>query len=83
MSTEQNNLNAAHGLKQYLSVVEAWALSIGCAVGWGAFVMPGTTFLPLAGPIGTALGMIVGAAVMLLIGVNYHSLSETISPRAA
>ncbi len=62
------------GLTQYLSVIEAWALSIGCAVGWGAFVMPSTTFLPLAGPLGTALGMVIGAAVMLLIGVNYHFL---------
>ena len=64
----------AGGLGRYISKTEAWALSIGCAVGWGAFVMPGTTFLPLAGPVGTALGMLVGAAVMLIIGVNYHFL---------
>ena len=64
----------AGGLTRYLSVLEVWALSLGCAVGWGAFVMPGTTFLPLAGPVGTALGMVIGAAVMLLIGANYHYL---------
>ena len=52
----------------------AWALSFGCAVGWGAFVMPGTTFLPIAGPLGTALGIAVGAAIMLVIGANYHYL---------
>ena len=62
------------GLTRYLSTLEVWALSIGCAVGWGAFVMPGTTFLPLAGPAGTALGMAIGAAIMLVIGVNYHFL---------
>ena len=61
METEKNV-----GLGRYISKTEAWALSIGCAVGWGAFVMPGTTFLPLAGPVGTALGMLVGAAVMLI-----------------
>lgn len=68
--TKQDNT----GLRRYLSALEVWALSIGCAVGWGAFVMPGTTFLPLAGPLGTALGMEVGALMMLIIGVNYHFL---------
>lgn len=43
--------NAASGaqLKRYLSPLGVWALSFGCAVGWGAFVMSGTTFLPAAG----------------------------------
>ena len=59
-------------LTPYLSPLGVWALAFGCSVGWGAFVMPGTTFLPIAGPLGTALGMFVGAAVMLLIGRNYH-----------
>ena len=59
-------------LKPYLSPLNVWALSFGCAVGWGAFVMPGTTFLPIAGPLGTALGMIIGGIIMLIIGYNYH-----------
>ncbi len=62
----KNNLN------KYLSPLNVWALVFGCAVGWGAFVMPGTTFLPIAGPLGTALGIAIGAGVMLLIGYNYH-----------
>ncbi|MBO4337383.1 MAG: amino acid permease, partial [Lachnospiraceae bacterium] len=61
-------------LEKYLSPLGVWALSFGCAVGWGAFVMPGTTFLPKAGPLGTMLGMLLGAVVMLIIGVNYHYL---------
>ena len=61
-------------LTQYLFPVNVWALSFGCAVGWGAFVMPGTTFLPMAGPLGTALGIGIGALVMLIIGMNYHYL---------
>ena len=61
-------------LPRYLSPFHVWALSFGCAVGWGAFVMPGTTFLPIAGPLGTALGMLIGGVVMLIIGVNYHYL---------
>lgn len=62
------------GLGRYLSPLAVWALSFGCAVGWGAFVMPGTTFLPAAGSLGTAIGITVGAAVMLIIGMNYHYL---------
>ncbi len=52
----------------------AWALAFGCSVGWGAFVMPGTTFLPVAGPVGTLLGIGIGAVLMLIIGANYHFL---------
>ena len=57
---------------RHLSLFAAWAVSFGTAVGWGAFVMPGTTFLPLAGPLGTILGVVAGAAVMAVIAWNYH-----------
>ena len=60
--------------KKYLGISGAWALAFGCSVGWGSFVMPGTTFLPIAGPIGTALGLGLGGLVMLLLAVNYHYL---------
>ncbi|MBO7703804.1 MAG: amino acid permease [Solobacterium sp.] len=61
-------------LKPYLTPLGAWALAFGCSVGWGAFVMPGTTFLPIAGPVGTVIGVGIGGIVMLIIGVNYHFL---------
>ena len=57
-----------------MSPLGAWALAFGCSVGWGAFVMPGTTFLPVAGPLGTVLGIGFGALIMLIIGLNYHYL---------
>lgn len=60
------------GLTRCIGPASAWALSFGCIVGWGAFVMPGTTFLPMAGPVGTAIGMFVGALVMIVIGINYR-----------
>ena len=60
--------------KPYLSMLGAWALAFGCAVGWGSIVMPGNTFLPIAGPAGSALGLGLGALVMLLIAKNYHYL---------
>ncbi|MCR4654639.1 MAG: amino acid permease [Lachnospiraceae bacterium] len=73
-----NNNNSGgtdnRGLSKYLSPVSVWALSFGCAVGWGSFVMPGTTFLPAAGPLGTVLGLVTGAVVMFIIGLNYHYL---------
>ncbi|MBR0459460.1 MAG: amino acid permease, partial [Victivallales bacterium] len=50
-----------------LSPLDVWAMAFGCMVGWGAFVMPGGCFLPLAGPAGTLLSMTIGLAVMLVI----------------
>ena len=62
--------------KAYLSSLGAWALAFGCAVGWGAFVMPGTTFLPVAGPLGTTIGIGMGGLAMLLVAANFHFLME-------
>ncbi|HCI74415.1 MAG TPA: hypothetical protein DHV42_07780 [Lachnospiraceae bacterium] len=64
----------SHGISRYLSAPGAWALAFGCSVGWGSFVMPGTTFLPIAGPAGTALGIAAGALVMMVLALNYHYL---------
>ncbi|MBR3446946.1 MAG: amino acid permease [Oscillospiraceae bacterium] len=55
----------------YLSELDVWAMAFGCMVGWGAFVMPGTTFLPVAGPAGTVIAMAAGALIMLVIGCNF------------
>ncbi|MBR2216447.1 MAG: amino acid permease [Selenomonadaceae bacterium] len=77
MSSEKEPA-AAGKLRPYLGPLNVWALSFGCAVGWGAFVMPGTTFLPIGGPWGVALGMIIGGAVMLLMGYNYYYMMKHI-----
>ena len=58
----------------YLSPIAVWALAFGCSVGWGAFVMPGTTFLPIAGPIGTVIGLLIGAAFMAAIAYCYSRM---------
>ncbi|MBQ6154045.1 MAG: amino acid permease [Ruminococcus sp.] len=58
----------------YLSSAGAWALALGCTIGWGAFVMPGTTFLPVAGPLGSLIGLSIGALIMVLFGSNYTRL---------
>ena len=61
-------------LPKYLSPLAAWGLAFGLAVGWGSFVMPGSTFLPGAGPLGTAIAVAIGAASMAVIAWNYHVL---------
>lgn len=63
-----------------LSALDVWAMGLGCMVGWGAFVMPGTTFLPLAGPAGTVLALVIGIVVMLIIAHSFAYLMEY-SPR--
>lgn len=57
-----------------LSIIGAWALCFGSAVGWGVFIMPGTSFLPNAGSLGTAIALAIGAVAMSFIAVNYHYL---------
>ena len=59
-------------LKPHLSPLGAAALAFGCAVGWGCFAMPGNTFLPIAGPMGTLAAMIISSVMMLVIAFNYH-----------
>ncbi len=59
-------------LNRYVTPLAAWALAFGCAVGWGAFMMPGNAFLPQAGPLGTVLGIVIGGIIMIVIGFNYH-----------
>ena len=51
-----------------------WALSLGLAVGWGAFVMPGSTFFPLAGPIGTIIGFALGGVIMIAIAACFRHM---------
>lgn len=57
-----------------LSLFAAVALGVGCTVGWGAFIMPGTTFLPKAGPVGAAIALACCALTALVIAVSYRYL---------
>ena len=52
-----DNRNSGEGLQKKLSPLNVWALALGSIIGWGAFVMPANTFLPNAGPLGTAIAM--------------------------
>jgi amino acid transporter len=59
-----------------LTRLGAWMLAFGCIIGWGSFVMPGTTFLSGAGPLGTVLALAFAGAGMALIAVNYRYMIQ-------
>lgn len=59
-----------------LTPLTLWALAFGCCIGWGSFIMPGTTFLPTAGTAGTSIAMLFGALVMILIAYNYYFVMQ-------
>ncbi|MBE6241419.1 MAG: APC family permease [Bacteroidales bacterium] len=66
MSTEPKNT-----LRKNLSPAHVWALAFGCIIGWGSFINPGKKFLPNSGVEGTAIAMILGALVMIIIACTY------------
>ena len=67
----ENQINEVK-LEKKLSPINVWALALGCIIGWGAFVMPGNTFLGQAGPLGTAIAMGIAAIIMIIIAFNYN-----------
>ena len=67
-----NKKDSAATLKKSLSPLNVWALALGCIIGWGAFVMPGNTFLGSAGPLGTAIAMAIAGLIMVIIAFNYN-----------
>ena len=65
-------------LRPYLNPLMAISLSLGYAIGWNSFVMPGTAFLPIAGPLGTVLGIVAGPAVLIFIAWCYHTIAKKV-----
>lgn len=53
-----------------------WAIALGSAIGWGAFVQP-INWMKEAGPLGVILGFSIGAALMILIAVSYGVLIQS------
>lgn len=70
----ENNNRGSHSepaLKRQLSPLHVWAIAFGCVIGWGSFINPGKKFLPNSGVAGTAIAMILGALVMIIIAFSY------------
>ncbi|WP_130860385.1 APC family permease [Gracilibacillus phocaeensis] len=53
-----------------------WAIALGSAIGWGAFVQP-VNWMSTAGPLGVILGFFIGALLMILIAVSYGFLIKS------
>lgn len=64
------------GFKRELRMIDVWGLALGAIIGWGCFVLPGTSFLPKAGPLGTVLGLLTGAGIIVLISFSYGYLIQ-------
>ncbi len=64
------------GLQPHLSPMAAWALSVGTAVGWGSLVVTSNTYLNSAGPLGTIIGLVAGAVLMLLMCRNFFFMAS-------
>src|SRR5690625_4341268 len=60
-------------LKRTLKPHWVWAIALGSAIGWGAFVQP-INWMETAGPLGVIIGFSVGALLMMLIAVSYGFL---------
>ncbi|MBQ9827027.1 MAG: APC family permease [Firmicutes bacterium] len=58
-------------LKRTLTPMHVWAIAFGCVIGWGSFINPGKKFLSNSGVAGTAIAMILGALVMIIIAFSY------------
>ena len=67
----QNSNTNSKSLVRSLTSLNVWSLAFGCVIGWSAYVMPGSIFLPNAGPMGTLIAMELGTMAMLIISYNY------------
>lgn len=69
MASKSSESNTS--LQRSLSPMHVWAIAFGCVIGWGSFINPGKKFLPASGVAGTAIAMVLGALVMIIIAFSY------------
>ncbi|WP_449355074.1 APC family permease [Virgibacillus natechei] len=62
-------------LKRTLKPQWVWAIALGSAIGWGAFVQP-SVWMSGSGPLGAIIGFGIGALLMMIIAVSYGFLIE-------
>lgn len=65
------NTNTEYKLQKNLNPMSVWAIAFGCIIGWGSFINPGKKFLPTSGVAGTAIAMVLGALIMIIIAYSY------------
>ena len=70
--TKQETTNSSEDkLQKNLNPMSVWAIAFGCIIGWGSFINPGKKFLPTSGVAGTAIAMVLGALIMIIIAYSY------------
>ena len=63
-------------MKKQMRRIDVLAVAVGAIIGWGCFVMPGNSFLPAAGPIGTMIGLFLAAIMAWIIAQSYSFLIQ-------
>ena len=66
-------MEARQTLQKTLKAHWVWAIALGSAIGWGAFVQP-TNWMAQAGPLGAMIGFAIGGLLMIVIGISYGFL---------
>ncbi|PAE30518.1 amino acid permease [Paenibacillus sp. 7884-2] len=69
-------MNERTTLEKSLKPHWVWAIALGSAIGWGAFVQP-ATWMSTAGPLGVIIGFGIGGLLMMLIAVSYGFLIKS------
>ena len=69
--SQKNGVTNDGNLQRKLNPMHVWAIAFGCVIGWGSFINPGKMFLTNSGVAGTAIAMILGALVMIIIAFSY------------
>ena len=63
-------------MQPFMSPLTVLAFAVGTSVGWESLVVTSNTYLKQAGPWGSVFGLLIGAAIMLLVSWNYHYLAN-------
>lgn len=66
-------MNKRTELHKSLKAKWVWAIALGAAIGWGAFVQP-VNWMATAGPLGVIIGFTIGALLMTVIAFSYGFL---------
>lgn len=70
------DIKESRQLRQDISPAGAWAFAIGTSIGWGSLVVTSNTYLSQAGIMGSVLGLLLGAAAMLMINRNHAYMMQ-------
>ena len=68
--SQKNGVTNDGNLQRKLNPMHVWAIAFGCVIGWGSFINPGKKFLTNSGVAGTAIAMVLGAIVMIIIAFS-------------